>query len=88
MRSLTTSHSRGLRADQRGRQDLHYAHGAVGSVGVVVLHAEDSKFNDEQGFKYTYVSKATGSRGNPHEPLSERAEKDIQSRLTGSMTSS
>ena len=40
--------------------------GAVGSVGVVVLHTEDSKFNDEQGFKYTYIFK--GDRkvdGNP-----------------------
>jgi ClpP class serine protease len=56
--------------------------GAVGSVGVVVLHTEDSKFNDEQGFKYTYIVK--GDRkvdGNPHEPLSERAEKDIQSEI-------
>jgi signal peptide peptidase SppA len=56
--------------------------GAVGSVGVVVLHAEDSKFNDEQGFKYTYIFK--GDRkvdGNPHQPLSERAEKDIQSEI-------
>jgi len=56
--------------------------GAVGSVGVVVLHTEDSKFNDEQGFKYTYIFK--GDRkvdGNPHEPLSERAEKDIQSEI-------
>jgi len=56
--------------------------GAVGSVGVVVLHTEDSKFNDEQGFKYTYIFK--GDRkvdANPHEPLSERAEKDIQSEI-------
>ena len=56
--------------------------GAVGSVGVVVLHAEDSKFNDEQGFKYTYVFKGDKKvDGNPHEPLSERAEKDIQSEI-------
>lgn len=56
--------------------------GAVGSVGVVVLHTEDSKFNDEQGFKYTYIFK--GDRkvdANPHEPLSERAQKDIQSEI-------
>jgi len=56
--------------------------GAVGSIGVVVLHTEDSKFNDEQGFKYTYIFK--GDRkvdANPHEPLSERAEKDIQSEI-------
>ena len=56
--------------------------GAVGSVGVVVLHTEDSKFNNEQGFKYTYIFK--GDRkvdGNPHEPLSERAQKDIQSEI-------
>ena len=56
--------------------------GAVGSVGVVVLHTEDSKFNEEQGFKYTYIFK--GDRkvdANPHEPLSERAQKDIQSEI-------
>ena len=56
--------------------------GAVGSVGVVVLHTEDSKFNDEQGFKYTYIFKGDKKvDGNPHEPLSERAEKDIQSEI-------
>jgi signal peptide peptidase SppA len=56
--------------------------GAVGSVGVVVLHVEDSKFNDEQGFKYTYIF--AGDKkvdANPHEPLSERAGKDIQSEV-------
>src|SRR5579875_2742647 len=54
--------------------------GAVGSVGVVVLHVEDSTFNDEQGFKYTYIF--AGDKkvdANPHEPLSERAGTDIQS---------
>ena len=56
--------------------------GAVGSVGVVVLHTEDSKFNGEQGFKYTYIFKGDKKvDGNPHEPLSERAEKDIQSEI-------
>jgi signal peptide peptidase SppA len=56
--------------------------GAVGSVGVVVLHTEDSKFNDEQGFKYTYIFKGDKKvDANPHEPLSERAEKDIQSEI-------
>jgi hypothetical protein len=34
--------------------------GAVGSVGVVVLHTEDSKFNDEQGSSTPTSSKATG----------------------------
>ncbi len=56
--------------------------GAVGSVGVVVLHVEDSKFNDEHGFKYTYIF--AGDKkvdANPHEPLSERAGKDIQSEV-------
>jgi len=56
--------------------------GAVGSVGVVVLHTEDSKFNDEQGFKYTYIFKGDKKvDANPHEPLSERAQKDIQSEI-------
>jgi len=56
--------------------------GAVGSVGVVVLHVEDSKFNDQQGFKYTYIF--AGDKkvdANPHQPLSDRAGKDIQSEV-------
>jgi signal peptide peptidase SppA len=56
--------------------------GSVGSVGVVVLHVEDSKFNDQQGFKYTFIFQgAKKVDANPHEPLSERAEKDIQSEI-------
>jgi hypothetical protein len=44
--------------------------GAVGSVGVVVLHTEDSKFNDEQGFKYTYIFK--GDRKVDGSPIIDR----------------
>jgi len=53
--------------------------GAVGSIGVYALHLDQSGFDKELGVKYTYVF--AGDRkldGNPHEPLSERANADIQ----------
>jgi len=53
--------------------------GAVGSIGVYALHMDQSGFDAELGVKYTYVF--AGARkvdGNPHEPLSGRAETDIQ----------
>jgi signal peptide peptidase SppA len=56
--------------------------GAVGSIGVVVLHAEDSKANGVQGLKYTYIFKGDKKvDANPHEPLSDRARDDIQSEI-------
>jgi len=53
--------------------------GAVGSIGVYALHMDQSGFDKDLGVKYTYVF--AGARkvdGNPHEPLSDRAESDIQ----------
>ena len=53
--------------------------GAVGSIGVYALHVDQSAFDKALGAKYNYVF--AGERkvdGNPHEPLSERAEADIQ----------
>jgi hypothetical protein len=44
--------------------------GAVASVAVVVLHTEDSKLNDEQGFKYTYIFK--GDRKVDGSPIIDR----------------
>ena len=56
--------------------------GAVGSVGVVVLHTEDSKFNEQQGIQYTYIFKGDKKvDANPHEPLSKRGESDIQAEI-------
>ena len=53
--------------------------GAVGSIGVYALHMDQSGFDAELGVKYTYVF--AGARkvdANPHQPLSGRAEEDIQ----------
>ncbi len=56
--------------------------GAVGSIGVYALHMDQSGFNKNLGVSYTYVF--AGERkvdANPHEPLSERAQSDIQSEV-------
>lgn len=53
--------------------------GAVGSIGVYALHAEQTEFDAKLGVKYTYLF--AGQKkvdGNPHQPLSERAAKDTQ----------
>jgi len=53
--------------------------GAVGSIGVYALHVDQSGFDKDLGVKYTYVF--AGARkvdANPHEPLSDRAQSDIQ----------
>jgi ClpP class serine protease len=56
--------------------------GALGSIGVYALHADQSGFDKGMGFKYTYIF--AGDKkvdGNPHEPLSERAEGDVQAEV-------
>lgn len=53
--------------------------GAVGSIGVYALHMDQSGFDKDLGVSYTYVF--AGERkvdANPHEPLSDRAQSDIQ----------
>ena len=53
--------------------------GAVGSIGVYALHMDQSGFDKDLGVKYTYVF--AGARkvdANPHEPLTDRAQSDIQ----------
>jgi capsid assembly protease len=53
--------------------------GAVGSIGVYALHMDQSGFDKDLGVKYTYVfAGACKVDANPHEPLSDRAQKDIQ----------
>jgi capsid assembly protease len=56
--------------------------GAVGSVGVYALHAEQSEFDKTIGVKYTYVF--AGDKkvdGNPHEPLSKSAYADMKAEI-------
>ena len=56
--------------------------GAVGSVGVYALHAEQSGFDKALGVKYTYIHHGDKKvDGNPHEPLSDGATADIQAEV-------
>ena len=53
--------------------------GAVGSIGVVALHLDRSRFDAEHGFSFTYVYH--GARkidANPHMPLSPEARGHLQ----------
>lgn len=52
---------------------------ALGSLGVVALHADQSAFDAAEGIKYTYLFR--GARkidGNPHSPLSDDGAAAIQ----------
>lgn len=56
--------------------------GMVGSIGVVCLHGEASKAEEEIGLKFTYIY--AGERkvwGNPHEPLAEGARESLQANV-------
>jgi signal peptide peptidase SppA len=56
--------------------------GTVGSVGVYALHVEQSGFDKQTGIKYNYIHHgAKKVDANPHEPLSEGAEADIQAEV-------
>lgn len=55
---------------------------AVGSIGVYALHADQSGADEQAGIAYTYIY--AGDKkvdGNPHEPLSRVARKDIQAEI-------
>ena len=55
---------------------------ALGSLGVVALHADQSAFDAAEGIKYTYLFR--GARkvdGNPHQPLSDEGAAAIQSEV-------
>lgn len=46
--------------------------GSVGSIGAYTVHKDQSKADDQQGTKYTFVSAGRyKTEGNPHEPLSK-----------------
>lgn len=56
--------------------------GGVGSVGVYLLHVDQSAFNAKLGVKPTYIfAGATKVQGNPHEPLSDDARDTFQSEV-------
>jgi signal peptide peptidase SppA len=56
--------------------------GGVGSIGVVTMHVDWSKWNEEMGLKYTFIFAGKHKvDGNPEEPLSDDAKKRIQARI-------
>ena len=56
--------------------------GEVGSIGVIGMHVDWSKFNEQMGIKPTYIHAGKfKSEGNPHEPLSDEALTHIQSQI-------
>lgn len=56
--------------------------GGVGSVGVYMLHVDQSAFNAKLGVKPTYIfAGAKKVHGNPHEPLSDDARDTFQSEV-------
>ena len=53
--------------------------GGVGSIGVFTAHLDQSKADEKSGLKYTYIKAGEKkTAGNPHEPLSDDAQADLQ----------
>ncbi|MBA3009722.1 MAG: S49 family peptidase [Proteobacteria bacterium] len=51
----------------------------VGSVGVLVAHIDQSKFDSDMGFKFTVIhAGAKKNQFSSHNPLSSQAQKDLQ----------
>lgn len=56
--------------------------GEAGSIGVIAVHADYSKYEKDAGVNVTIIKAGKyKGEGNPHEPLSEEAHSDIQSRI-------
>ena len=56
--------------------------GAVGSIGVYSLHADQEQLDAKMGIRYTYISAGKyKTDGNPHEALSKTAKSNIQSEV-------
>lgn len=56
--------------------------GEVGSIGVIALHIDQSQFNEQAGITPTFVYAGKyKADGNPHEPLSDSAREELQSRV-------
>jgi signal peptide peptidase SppA len=55
---------------------------ALGSIGVVALHCDQSGFDADEGLKYEYVfAGAHKIDGNPHEPLAADARSQLQAEV-------
>lgn len=56
--------------------------GGAGSIGVYMLHTDQSEFDQIRGVKYTYIkSGAHKTEGNPHQPLSDSALASAQAEV-------
>lgn len=56
--------------------------GGVGSIGVYAAHWEYSRMLDKAGIQVTTIAAGEGKTdGNPYEPLSERARKDMEAEI-------
>lgn len=56
--------------------------GITGSVGIIAMHLDESRADEQAGLKYTAIF--AGERktdGNPHEPLSPDARSNMQARV-------
>jgi signal peptide peptidase SppA len=57
---------------------------AVGSIGVITFHRDESKANEARGVKVTAIhAGARKADGSPHAPLSDDARAALQSRADG-----
>ena len=57
--------------------------GVIGSIGAFALHLDQSERDRAEGLRYTYIQAgARKTDGNPHEPLSNRAQSDLQTEVT------
>ena len=53
--------------------------GAAGSLGVIALHIDQSRFDEQEGCKFTYIARgAHKTDANPHAPLTPQAIGVIQ----------
>jgi signal peptide peptidase SppA len=56
--------------------------GVVGSIGVYLMHIDESQFNEKAGLTITYISAGEHkTEGNPDEPLSDEAKAYLQSQV-------
>lgn len=56
--------------------------GAVGSIGVYALHADQEGLDSKMGLRYTYISAGEyKTDGNPHEALSKTAKATIKNEI-------
>lgn len=56
--------------------------GEIGSIGVLAVHTDQSKAEEQAGFKTTIVKAGKYKvEANPHEPLNDEAKASLQSRV-------